>query len=67
MKNRTLTWEEAVPWLKSQPDQQKRLIGKDAANWLINRQPILSLVIRYLSWRDRTPCRLYYFVATKSN
>ncbi len=45
----------------------QRLIGKHAANLLINRQPILSFVIRYLSWRDHTPGRLYSFVATKSN
>ena len=25
MKNRTLTWAEAVPWLKSQPDQQNQV------------------------------------------
>jgi len=45
----------------------QRFTGKYAANWLVNRKPILSLVIRYLSWRNHTPGRLYSFVATKQN
>ncbi len=43
------------------------LLGKQVANSLVSQKQFQSLVGRYRSWRDRTPGRLYSFVAVKPN
>lgn len=45
----------------------QKLLGQSLADWLLAQTPALTWINRYRSWRDRTPGRLYSFIATKPN
>ena len=58
------------PMTRSQNQEQiaarlQPLVGKQVANSLVSQKRFQSLVAHYRSWRDRTPGRLYSFVAIK--